>query len=77
MSRPPRPQTDAWSPPLLIIVPPGELTCLDCGETTSDGYCYRCADAKTAVGRGVPPPVDAARLVPTISYLLPEEYRTP
>lgn len=77
VTRPPRQPADTWSPPPIITVAPGELTCLNCGETTSDAYCYRCADAKISVGRGTPKPSDANRLIPTIDYLYPEEYRSP
>lgn len=43
----------------------GELTCTECGETSTDGKCYRC-------GKGF----DAActPMVPTVSYLREDEY---
>lgn len=49
----------------IRVVSPEEMTCLECGETTVEGKCWRC-------GRGF----DAAAtpMVPTISYLKPEEY---
>lgn len=42
-----------------------ELTCTVCGETSSDGKCWRC-------GKGLDPAMTP--MVPTISYLNPEEY---
>lgn len=46
-----------------------EKTCLDCGETTTGDYCLRCADENgTAEAKSTP------RLVPTLSYLRPNEY---
>ncbi len=49
----------------IRVVSPEEMTCLQCGETTVEGKCWRC-------GRGA----DAAvtPMVPTVSYLNPEEY---
>lgn len=49
----------------LITVSRNELTCTVCGETMAghQKYCVRCED------------YDAEHLVPTESYLLPEEYR--
>ena len=46
-----------------------EKTCLDCGETTTGDYCLRCATlVDTAEAKSAP------RLVPTLSYLRPNEY---
>lgn len=49
----------------IRVVSPDEMTCLECGETTVEGKCWRC-------GRGA----DAAvtPMVPTISYLQDGEY---
>lgn len=76
MPRPPRHDTDEWRPVPLIIVPPGELTCTECGETTTDPYCYRCADMKGQIGHNKPGD-SPTTLILTTSYLYPEEYRTP
>ena len=49
-----------------------EKTCLDCGETTTENYCLRCAaEADADQRRDV---IQAGRLVPTLSYLRPNEY---
>jgi hypothetical protein len=48
------------------------MTCLDCGETTVGSYCLRCAaEADADQRRDV---IQAGRLVPTLSYLRPNEY---
>ena len=50
-----------------------EMTCLDCGETTVDGYCLRCvaeAEANPHVKEGRV----GRRLTPTVSYLRENEY---
>lgn len=60
-----------------IRVTRGELTCTQCGETTAEGYCYRCDDGKSHAGRGQWTRSGAATLVPTTSYLHPEEYEAP
>jgi len=55
-----------------VRVAPGEMTCLDCGETTSarDSYCVRCAaDDQQQQNSG-----GAGRLVPTLAYLRDGEY---
>lgn len=54
-----------------IKVAPGEMTCLDCGETTIHDYCIRCA-AENELSRQAAR--KTARLVPTESYLKPDEY---
>ena len=54
-----------------IRVGRGEMTCTKCGETTAIGYCVRCNEE--AHGGGNKAKL-AARLVPTTSYLKPEEY---
>lgn len=53
-----------------VRVTPGEMTCLDCGETTIDAYCWRCAGEQDLDFREA---IEQARLVPTVSYLKPEE----
>jgi hypothetical protein len=48
------------------------MTCRDCGETTVEHYCLRCAaEADADQRRDV---FQAGRLVPTLSYLRPNEY---
>lgn len=59
-----------------IRVAPGELTCLSCGETTNDAYCARCDSMQGQIGHNKPG-APHAQLVPTISYLHPEEYDQP
>ena len=54
-----------------IKVAPGEKTCLECGETTTDDYCLRCS-AEADVNQRYQK-IKAGRLVPTMSYLKPEE----
>lgn len=70
-SRPPR---DLHGHPVwrVKVVGSQEMTCLDCGDTTVDGYCLRCA-AETEVNQRNTV-IKAGRLVPTISYLRPNEY---
>lgn len=48
-----------------------ERTCLDCGETTLEAYCVRCADERELSHQKA---LKAARLVRTVDYLRPEEY---
>lgn len=48
-----------------------ERTCLDCGETTLEDYCVRCADEQEISHQQA---IKAARLVPTLSYLRQGEY---
>lgn len=51
-----------------------ERTCLDCGETTTDEYCLRCvAEAEISQRHNLASNI-GRRLVPTVSYLKPEEY---
>lgn len=51
-----------------------ERTCLDCGETTVDEYCIRCAaEAEINLQRNQASQV-GRRLVPTLSYLRENEY---
>ena len=53
----------------LVAVQKGENTCLDCGHTTTADFCDVCAEGGTTEDK------DAARnLVPTISYLLDDEF---
>ena len=69
-----RPPRDLHGHPVwrVKVVGPSEMTCLDCGETTVDGYCLRCvAEADADQRRDV---IQAGRLVPTLSYLRPNEY---
>lgn len=73
----PHARNDDGRPAPVILVAPGERTCTICGETTSEHYCYRCSDAKETAGRGRWNPTVPDTLVPTISYLRPEEYRHP
>lgn len=49
----------------IKVISSDEMTCLECGDVTVEGKCWRC-------GRGV----DAATtpMVPTLSYLNPDEY---
>lgn len=49
-----------------------EKTCLDCGETTVENYCLRCAAEADADQRSAV--IKAGRLIPTLSYLRPNEY---
>ena len=53
-----------------VRVVPGEQTCLDCGETTTDAYCWRCAGEQDLDFRAA---IQQARLTPTTGYLRPEE----
>ena len=48
-----------------------ERTCLDCGETTTEAYCPRCAGDKDI---GHLQATKSARLVPTLQYLREGEY---
>ncbi len=48
-----------------------ERTCLDCGETTLEAYCLRCADERELSHQKA---IKAARLVRTVDYLRPDEY---
>lgn len=55
----------------------GEMTCLMCGETTVDGFCYRCNDGEAEERynhkrKGHEQAL--TRLVPTVSYLREGEY---
>ena len=51
-----------------------ERTCLDCGETTLDEYCWRCVAEAESNQRHKPESAVGRRLVPTLSYLKPDEY---
>ena len=53
------------------LASPREMTCTVCGETTLDDYCVRCADEQDLTHHKA---IQAARLVPTLSYLQPGEY---
>lgn len=50
----------------FVLVPPGEKTCTNCGETTFANYCVRCGD----IEHNNP----VSQLVPTTSYLREDEY---
>lgn len=50
---------------LVKVSSPRELTCTICGETSGDGYCWRCGKGTEAA---------ATPMVPTVSYLRPDEY---
>lgn len=52
----------------FVRVPPGEQTCVVCGETApaSQSFCIRCSNVEA--GRL------AGKLVPTIEYLREDEY---
>ena len=56
----------------LVVVQPGERTCLACGDTFAPGgYCIRCGTRAGGTLRGkneFPPSV------PTVDYLRPDEY---
>ncbi len=54
-----------------VKVPPGEFTCLDCGETTTGAYCWRCVDERKLISHHEA--IKSARLVPTMSYLHDDE----
>jgi hypothetical protein len=51
-----------------------EQTCTLCGETTSIGYCVRCNEDLLKGGSKANRAKRAGKLVPTTSYLKPEEY---
>ena len=53
-------------PVRFVRVNRNEQTCLDCGETTAEGYCQVCSDFSEGV--------IAKHLVPTLSYLRDGEY---
>lgn len=55
--------------PGLIRVAPGELTCLECGETFTGRRCPVCGSDDKGKPRKVLPPA-----VPTVSYLRDGEY---
>ena len=48
-----------------------ERTCLDCGETTLEDYCLRCADEQEMSHQGS---IQAGRVVRTVDYLREREY---
>ena len=49
-----------------------EMTCTICGETTMEDYCTRCSKEADINQRHRVE--KAGRLVPTLSYLRPNEY---
>ncbi len=53
----------------FVRVMPGERTCLECGEVTTGKHCIRCGEIEDGKKR------EGARLVETLSYLRPGEYR--
>lgn len=54
-----------------ITVRRDEMTCTQCGETTTEGWCYRCDDRPAANKANSSPDT----LVPTLSYLAEGEYQ--
>lgn len=57
----------------LVLVQPGERTCLGCGDTFAPGgYCMRCGTRADGTRRSKD---DMPASVPTAAYLRPEEYR--
>ena len=57
----------------LVLVQPGERTCLGCGDTFAPGgYCMRCNTGEDGTRRSKD---DMPASVPTAAYLRPEEYR--
>jgi len=59
-----------------------EMTCTECGETTTDRFCRRCnggdegedGDGVVWNGRRNGNGVSSGNLVPTVSYLREDEY---
>jgi hypothetical protein len=56
---------DGWTVHRIKVYDATELTCTVCGETSTDGKCWHC-------GKGLDPA--ATPMVPTVSFLKPEEY---
>lgn len=56
---------EGWAVHRIRVVSPAELTCTVCGETSLDGVCWRC-------GKRWEPA--HTPMIPTISYLRPDEY---
>ena len=66
-------------PPLYIAarvkVARNEMTCTVCGETSAWGYCVRCNEEVKIIGNNFAQVTHGkGHLVPTTSYLKPEEY---
>ena len=66
-------------PPLYIAarvkVARNEMTCTVCGEVTNQAYCMRCNEEADVQGNNYAQvAAKRGRMVPTISYLKPEEY---
>ena len=58
-----------------IRVGVGEMTCTVCGEVTNQNYCMRCNDELGVMGNNhAQVAAKRGQLVPTVSYLKPEEY---
>jgi hypothetical protein len=58
----------------LVLVQPGERTCLACGDTfAAGGYCLRCGTRDDGTRRSKD---DMPPSVPTVTYLRAEEYAT-
>lgn len=51
--------------PRIKVVSRREMTCTQCWDTTTEDVCWRC-------GKGLDPA--ATPMIPTISYLEPDEY---
>ncbi len=64
----PEPVVNMWGNLVrLVVVAPGEMTCLCCGETSGGDYCVRCGASRSGTGRTM--------MVETTSYLHPDEFR--
>lgn len=50
----------------FVHVGPGEMTCLDCGETTAYDHCPRCSEFDQHIIK--------RNLIPTLQYLQEDEY---
>ena len=61
--------------PVRIRVGVGEMTCTVCGEVTNQAYCMRCNDEADVQGNSYAQvAANKGRLVPTVSYLKPDEF---
>jgi hypothetical protein len=56
-----------------VRVAKNEMTCLDCGETTTRGFCTRCVVEDDEMGASGHSKL-GRNLVPTLSYLREGEY---
>lgn len=64
------PTADSWDFQRVRVLGAREMTCTECGETTSDAYCIRCG-RPTRDGGII---ATRTRMVPTVSYLQPGEF---